>query len=257
MEAQQLPFHNPLKRKRAGSDEGSSATPTLPPFLQRAASRDRSAPDNGSAITSSPHADMTGQLEDLDIHAQTSGSIDEVGSRGQTPLESGERQGEARIEPPSTERPPSVEADSSQNDAVMKDVTPKDRESSEATCPSTPSRRRTKAKQPSHPSPKKRRKSPPLTSERDIDPLTWHESEITGYDPTDPTDDGYGINGIGYKPTAAMAWERSQRRKKQVEEWKKREACEARERRKERRDGFHSEDATAESPSKKKVSFVT
>ncbi|KAL4747297.1 hypothetical protein BDW72DRAFT_17437 [Aspergillus terricola var. indicus] len=67
------------------------------------------------------------------------------------------------------------------------------------------------------------------------DLLAWSDSEITGHNPTDPDDDGYGINGIGFKPTAAIAWARSQKRKKQVAEWKNREAREARERRRERR----------------------
>ncbi|KAL5359797.1 hypothetical protein BJX96DRAFT_149093, partial [Aspergillus floccosus] len=82
------------------------------------------------------------------------------------------------------------------------------------------------------------RKSPPLAGNEVEDPLTWHDSEITGYNPTDPNDDGYGINGIGFKPTAAMAWARSQKRQRQVAEWKSREAREARERRRERRDGM-------------------
>ncbi|OJD16668.1 hypothetical protein AJ78_03178 [Emergomyces pasteurianus Ep9510] len=86
--------------------------------------------------------------------------------------------------------------------------------------------------------PRPRQKSPPLSNDMDENPLTWHDSEITGYAPTDPNDDGYGINGIGFKPTAAIAWDRSQRRKKQVADWKSREAKEARERRKSRRDGI-------------------
>ncbi|KAL4908058.1 hypothetical protein BDW74DRAFT_115372 [Aspergillus multicolor] len=77
--------------------------------------------------------------------------------------------------------------------------------------------------------------SPPGTKVEDL--LTWSDSEITGHNPTDPDDDGYGINGIGFKPTAAIAWARSQKRKKQVAEWKNREAREARERRRERRVG--------------------
>ncbi|KKZ59832.1 hypothetical protein EMCG_05361 [[Emmonsia] crescens] len=104
--------------------------------------------------------------------------------------------------------------------------------------------------------PRSRRKSPPLSSDVDENPLTWRDSEITGCAPTDPTDDGYGINGIGFKPTAAIAWDRSQRRKKQVAEWKSREAKEARERRRSRRDGILA-DEHAESPSHscKKVKF--
>ncbi|KAL4879669.1 hypothetical protein BJY04DRAFT_193351 [Aspergillus karnatakaensis] len=78
--------------------------------------------------------------------------------------------------------------------------------------------------------------SPPPSSEMTEDLLTWNDSETTGHNPTDPEDDGYGINGIGFKPTAAIAWARSQKRQKQVAEWKHREAKEARERRRERRD---------------------
>ncbi|CEL07464.1 hypothetical protein ASPCAL10621 [Aspergillus calidoustus] len=81
------------------------------------------------------------------------------------------------------------------------------------------------------------RKSPPPPGEAGVELLTWSDSEITGHNPTDPDDDGYGINGIGFKPTAAIAWARSQKRQKQVTDWKSREAREARERRRERRDG--------------------
>ncbi|KAE8351035.1 hypothetical protein BDV28DRAFT_137986 [Aspergillus coremiiformis] len=105
---------------------------------------------------------------------------------------------------------------------------------------SSPSKRTTSntRKRRNPPKPQRaRRISPPPTSSTADDPLTWHDSEITGHDPSDPTDDGYGINGIGFKPTAAMAWARSQRRQKQVADWKSREAREAREKRRERRDG--------------------
>ncbi|MCJ1403354.1 hypothetical protein MMC11_006577 [Xylographa trunciseda] len=44
-----------------------------------------------------------------------------------------------------------------------------------------------------------------------------------------------GLNGIGYRPTPAMAYARAQRRKQQVAEWKSREAKEARQRRSELR----------------------
>jgi hypothetical protein len=80
-----------------------------------------------------------------------------------------------------------------------------------------------------------RPKSPSLSTQ--ISDQYWHESEITGHDPSDPNDDGYGINGIGFKPTAAIAWARSQRRKQQVAEWRSREAREARRARSERRRG--------------------
>ena len=68
--------------------------------------------------------------------------------------------------------------------------------------------------------------------------LTWQDDEITGHK-IDPTgdDDGEGINGIGFKPTPAIAYARQQRRNQQVNEWKAREAREARQRRFERRRG--------------------
>lgn len=107
--------------------------------------------------------------------------------------------------------------------------------------PNSPSKKKSanfsrKHVNPSSPSKRKQRLSPPLAdTPSEEDPLVWHDSEITGHNPSDPTDDGYGINGIGFKPTASIAWERSQKRKKQVAEWKNREAREARERRRERR----------------------
>ncbi|KAL8994186.1 MAG: hypothetical protein Q9169_005789 [Polycauliona sp. 2 TL-2023] len=78
-------------------------------------------------------------------------------------------------------------------------------------------------------SPISRSKSPPSLS------LWWADTEITGHDPKDPTDDGEGINGVGFIPTPAMASARAERRKKQVAEWKSREAKEARQRRSEAR----------------------
>ncbi|KAI1174774.1 hypothetical protein F4777DRAFT_371743 [Nemania sp. FL0916] len=72
-----------------------------------------------------------------------------------------------------------------------------------------------------------------------IDPiraaLTWHEDEITIYDPEDKDDDGTGINGIGFKPTAAVAYHRAQKRRQQLADYKKREESEARARRNQRR----------------------
>ncbi|KAI9043759.1 uncharacterized protein KD926_003111 [Aspergillus affinis] len=86
--------------------------------------------------------------------------------------------------------------------------------------------------------PRSQRRSPPPPHSAPKNPLTWQDSEITGHNPTDPSDDGYGINGLGFKPTASMAWNRSQRRQKQVADWRSREAREARERRREKREGI-------------------
>jgi len=99
----------------------------------------------------------------------------------------------------------------------------------------------------SHPRSLNRSLSPPPSA------LTWHDSEITGHlvDPsTDPDDDGTGLNGIGFRPTAAMAYARSQKRRQQLNEWKARETREARAKRHDRRrrgvGGTASRDTTVE-----------
>ncbi|KAF7451555.1 hypothetical protein PtrM4_069590 [Pyrenophora tritici-repentis] len=66
------------------------------------------------------------------------------------------------------------------------------------------------------------------------------DDEITGHlaDPAiDPDDDGTGLNGIGFKPTPALAYARSQKRRQQLNEWKLREMRDARAKRSERRRG--------------------
>jgi len=65
--------------------------------------------------------------------------------------------------------------------------------------------------------------------------LTWQDSEITGHLALDPDDDLTGMNGIVFKPTPQVAYARAQARRKQVTEWKNREAREARARRAEGR----------------------
>ncbi|EEA20780.1 hypothetical protein TMatcc_000771 [Talaromyces marneffei ATCC 18224] len=110
------------------------------------------------------------------------------------------------------------------------------KEHTQPTTQSTNGSSRNKVKAVS-PTKSRRKKSPPPDESVILDSLTWDDSEITGHNPTDPNDDGYGINGIGFKPTAAIAWARSQQRQKQVTEWKNREAREAREKRRERREG--------------------
>ena len=67
--------------------------------------------------------------------------------------------------------------------------------------------------------------------------LTWHDSEITIYDPDDSDDDGTGINGIGFKPTPAIAYARTVRRRQQLAEYRKREERDARAKRSLRRRG--------------------
>lgn len=96
----------------------------------------------------------------------------------------------------------------------------------------SPSQHRTQHRSSSQPRPRNTSPSPPLSA------LTWQDSEITGHlvDPSiDPEDDGTGLNGIGFKPTPAIAYARSQKRRQQLNEWKARETREARAKRSERR----------------------
>ncbi|KHN97175.1 uncharacterized protein MAM_04772 [Metarhizium album ARSEF 1941] len=100
-----------------------------------------------------------------------------------------------------------------------------------------------------HKSPKKPRQGDvnvagsPVADEDDVvvDPvraaLTWHEDEITIYDPNDKDDDGTGINGVGFKPTPAIAEARAIRRRHQMAEYRRREEKEARAKRSQLRGG--------------------
>ncbi|OOF96661.1 hypothetical protein ASPCADRAFT_129734 [Aspergillus carbonarius ITEM 5010] len=240
-----MPFESP-KRKRASSEESDycspSASPTSSvsiPSLQE--TRVREAEEWGRYSPRALVASRLGQLAIRGDHISTSpvpyGADSSVQS-GHWPTAYDEPHGTHNI----PEMNPSMEGSPSPGglSEFAKSIQPCDSDKSAATSPS---------KKRSTPSPRKKRlssttskmrtgrASPPLINNAAEDPLTWHDSEITGHNPTDPTDDGYGINGIGFKPTAAMAWARSQRRQKQVADWKNREAREARERRRERRDG--------------------
>jgi hypothetical protein len=81
------------------------------------------------------------------------------------------------------------------------------------------------------PPPKNHHKAKP-----DVSGLTWQDSEITGHEiHRSLGDDGEGINGVGFRPTPAIAQARRQKRKHQLSEWRAREAREARQRRFEKR----------------------
>lgn len=116
---------------------------------------------------------------------------------------------------------------------------------------------------------RKRLSSPPLSSTMDASPvdtediivdpdraaLTWHDDEITGHDPSDPEDDGEGINGIGFKPTPAEARARAERRRQQMAEYKSREMKEARAKRSERRRGGASMTTGSKEEAERRVRF--
>lgn len=64
--------------------------------------------------------------------------------------------------------------------------------------------------------------------EAELSQFWWQPSEITGHDPADPEEDNRGMNGIGYQKTKQDAWKLGQQRKKQISDWRSREAKEAR-----------------------------
>jgi len=86
--------------------------------------------------------------------------------------------------------------------------------------------------------------------------LTWHDDEITGYKLDDPDDDGEGINGIGFKPTPAIAYARMEKRRLQMEGYRSREAREARQRRNERRRGNELSKKEREEERQRRVRFM-
>ncbi|PGH12383.1 hypothetical protein AJ79_04331 [Helicocarpus griseus UAMH5409] len=219
----ELDYHQP--RTRVSTSPASSSQTTV-------SVRDRHLVDDQSPAigeNNSPQISVAGELDELDLHGDSGRGL-QGASHG---LENDKK------------------ADNGKSDEKPSAISPAGKgkwKKHRASPPGSPRRQKSRS----------RRKSPPLSSDVEENPLTWHDSEITGYAPTDPNDDGYGINGIGFKPTAAVAWDRSQRRKKQVAEWKSREAKEARERRKSRRDGIIPVDENAEdgpSPKSKRVKF--
>ncbi|PTB61957.1 hypothetical protein BBK36DRAFT_1130425 [Trichoderma citrinoviride] len=88
--------------------------------------------------------------------------------------------------------------------------------------------------------------------------LTWHEDEITIYDPDDKDDDGTGINGVGFKPTPALAHARIMKRRQQMAEYRKREENDARNKRMQRRRGELALSARRDrkSPPSRRVRFM-
>lgn len=87
--------------------------------------------------------------------------------------------------------------------------------------------------------------------------LTWQDDEITGHDIDETADDdGEGINGIGFRPTPAIAHARSLKRRQQVNEWKTREAREARQKRIEKRRGGSSDPTMGAAVAKRVVRFA-
>lgn len=186
----------------------------------------------------SPRTVVAGRFKDLAIQegvpqsipiAQWHGSSGSVEENTEPSEQAENLQLSSKKSPTKTNQSGISDGVDSKEEHVTKDQTQPSTQSTKG-----PSRNKVKAVSPTK---SRRKKSPPPDDSSILESLTWDDSEITGHDPTDPNDDGYGINGIGFRPTAAIAWARSQQRQKQVAEWKNREAREAREKRRERREG--------------------
>ncbi|KLJ08495.1 hypothetical protein EMPG_16038 [Blastomyces silverae] len=238
--AGKLTPHKSPKRKRDDIDYMRRTASTSPASSQTSISaKDDHLDDECSPAIggNSPQISVAGELGELDLHGTSSHRLDSASHGASDDKQTTDKMDEE----PSEQGTMNVDAS-----PIVTPTDPKDKEKIPFASPgggdlqattAVPARQH-KSKPSSQQKHRSRRKSPPLSGDVDENPLTWRDSEITGYAPTDPSDDGYGINGIGFKPTAAIAWDRSQRRKRQVAEWKSREAREARELRKSRRDGI-------------------
>lgn len=224
------------KRKRCDQDSLLADAPS-PSRLKTTNLPTRPLLEHGCSNEGSPRTNVAGRLQNLDLQEHSPISELDFGmpiesrvSRSETGLHSGgfnpniilpDKTHNAPITPPPSSNGlfASWVPSGTQNKGP---VTPLE-------IPETPRLRPVSS--PTPPPSAKNPKSPPPLSPT----LWWHDEEITGHNPNDPTDDGYGINGIGFLPTPAIANARAERRKKQIAEWRIREAREARQKRGDRR----------------------
>ena len=225
----QLEIYNSPKRKRGVADSIEYSPQVSPrtlriatspleyPFPQKATEQSE-RPEDGS-----PSSRVTGQLRTLDLQGTFVRRIaftDAGHAKKRFAQSSDERE---------SQQPPSPRAD--EDHCALPPAEPV-----KNVLPAAMASHLQALKTPSNivDRPRAHSRSPPLDGDPEENPMTWHESEITGHNPTDPNDDGYGINGIGFKPTPAIEWARSQRRRQQLAEYRNREAREARQLRNER-----------------------
>ena len=221
-----MPFVSP-KRKRGTSEDHTAG---LSPYAIRIRTELPSRPiEDPLAGSYSPRAAVAGQLQALHIQEEHGpNSVSYIPRRKKETVSSSSMN-------PSLQTAFSFFETSSTNNngtpAASTTTTP-------STPPQIPSTPHLKPVSPSPAriiSPLLRRKlSPPLKSpprsRSPPPPPFFHGSRSPS--PSDTIDtQNLGLNGIGYKPTPAMAYARAQRRKQQVAEWKAREAKEARQRR--------------------------
>ena len=224
-----------LSPKRKRSDEDSLLVDAPSPSRLRTTNLPtRPLLEHEYSIEDSPRANVAGHLQKLNLQEQSPGSTLDLGipiesrvNRSATGLQTDNFNPNIILPNPAPMTPPpnpsglfALWAPSGTQDKAS--VIPLE-------IPETPRLRPVSSPTPP-PSMKKSKSPPPLSPT-----LWWHDEEITGHNPSDPTDDGYGINGVGFLPTPAIADARAERRRKQIAEWKNREAREARQKRGDRR----------------------
>ena len=222
------PYVSP-KRKRS-----ISAIDTSPSVarLRTTDSLDSTAFENDFASEGSPRTAVAGHLQNLDLDKQHQPiKLDLSRPFGE---EMASNSGNAADE--ETEDHNLIHSQNSNNTPVSVAAAQLDKEATmpkdlPIEIPETPRMQPTISPAPCPPPSRTSNKSPTPSSST----LWWTDKEITGHNPTDPTDDGYGINGVGFIPTPALALARAERRKRQVADWKNREAKEARQKRSDRR----------------------
>lgn len=225
------------KRKRDGQDSLMTDAPS-PSRLRTTNLPTRPLLEQDLTSESSPRTAVVGRFQDLDLDSHNEiPKLDfgkptefQMGKSTKTPLGSGGFNPHIFL-PSQTYNAPVTPPPSS--DGTLAPTIPFGPQTQKSSLPleipETPRLRPVLS--PTPPPSATKSKSPPPPSPA----LWWSDAEITGHDPKDPSDDGYGINGVGFLPTPAIANARTERRKKQVAEWKNREAREARQRRSDRR----------------------
>ncbi len=221
------------KRKRSLSSIGTSPSVAR---IRTIDLLDQSTFEKDFASEGSPRTAVAGHLQNLDLDGQ----VDLGGAFGEEMVSSNDNNAEEELEDHSL-----IHSQNPAKTPIFAAAAPLDKSDTTVKnfpfeIPATPRPQSASPTLP-YPPPSRTSNQSPVPSSST---LWWTDKEITGHNPTDPTDDGYGINGVGFVPTTAIANARAERRKRQVADWKNREAKEARQKRSDRR---RRKDAEAES----------
>ena len=228
--------HLSPKRKRSDQDSLLVDAPS-PSRLRTTNLPTRPLLEHEYSLEGSPRANVAGHLQKLNLQEHSPGSSLDLGmpiesrvNRSATRLQTDNFNPNIILPNPTYSAPITPPPNPSGLFALWAPSGPQDKASAiPLEIPETPRLRPVSSPTPP-PSVQKSKSPPPLSPT-----LWWHDEEITGHNPNDPTDDGYGINGVGFLPTPAIADARAERRRKQIAEWKNREAREARQKRGDRR----------------------